>query len=179
MSGAFQRNARPRRCLPERSHATTLPSSPPARAVRPEGTTTTFCPLAWPVKVWTIEPEATSHTRTPPSNERPRMLVPSGVNPTLVIHALTGRASSDRCLPVRRSSTANEPLGSAGLSLFWPRATRWPSGERDKGPPIGNRRRIRPVVAFQRIVSPCDADVTSTPRRVKVTSASCCPGRTG
>ena len=34
-------------------------------------------------------------------------------------------------------------------------------------------------VAFQRIVSPWDADVTSTPRRVKVTSASCCPGRTG
>ncbi len=166
-----QRTVRPRRCLPERSHATTLPSSPPARAVRPEGTTATLIPLAWAAKVWTIEPEARSHTRTPPSNERPRMLVPSGVNARLMIHALTGRAASDRCAPVRRSSTANEPLGSAGIVVVLAEGQEMAVGrEATEGPPMENRRKIRPVVAFQSMCLPADADVTSTPWRVKVTS---------
>ena len=42
-----------------------------------------------------------------------------------------------------------------------------------------NRRSIRPLFAFQRSVSPCCADVTSSPRGVNSTCASFWPARSG
>lgn len=118
MSGVFQLNVRPSRCVPARSHAATLPFSAPDRTVLPPGTTARFTPDGWPVKVWTIGPEATSHTRSAPSNEAPTMLAPSTVNPTEMIQARAGNTWRDRCVPVRRSSSVSVALGSDGSGLF-------------------------------------------------------------
>ena len=58
--------------------------------------------------------------------------------------------------------------------VFRPSATSRPSAEIAGRPPIGNRRRIRPVAGSHRIVSPCCAEVRSTPLGVKATCGSSC-----
>ena len=84
-----------------------------------------------------------------------------------------------RWWPVRRSSTATEELGAPTNALLRPSATRRPSGEIAGNPPSGKRRRMRPLRASHRIVSPWGAEVRSAPAGVNATCGSPWPRRIG
>ena len=107
------------------------------------------------------------------------MLAPSGRKRTCVIQARAPRPWSGRTRPLRRSSTARNERGTAGFALLRAMAARRPSGESPNGPPTGKRRLMRPFRGSQRMVSPCCAEVTSSPCRVKASWASFCPRRSG
>jgi hypothetical protein len=175
LSRAFVVTSWPRRHTPVRSKLATLPSCDPTIAVVPPGSSavTERCP-GWPAKDSLIVPEATFHTWTPvervghdlratrdqrdPPNPRGRQIGGQGSVPA--------GAQVEHDDPGAAYWTRNE--------VFRPNATSRPSAEIAGRPPIGNRRRIRPVAGSHRIVSPCCAEVRSTPLGVKATCGSSC-----
>ena len=111
----LQAKVRPRAWLPARSQAMTLPLSVPDTTVRPVGSTATWVrPPDWETKVWTIEPEERSQTRTSPSRDPPTRLLPSGVYCSVAIQVESGTPCRRCCLPVDRSRS-DEGRGRSGV----------------------------------------------------------------